>query len=298
MPTMTSRTGKQLAFVVLVQLGAFVGAAAGAAQVHLDRKLAGSPVSNYTSAAYSACQPAPQSDFQVRRFVPGMMQGYFRFDWTLYKDGQPYQSDTQWYDLRGGTAWSYQNHTYVKVFFALPSDPGTYTGRLEVRRRNGYWTHYDWNELVIDEFSPAVHINNVIPTNSFKLRNSQGVFVSPPANGAPIVVSLNGGVTMDASATQCATGYLIIVHEANMSGVRSNQNELDTKWLTGHPGASMNLQQFVTTYSQSDGTGYFSLLGANISSGPLAGQPRFYRIGLQAAGAPWNPQVAMIRVAW
>ena len=55
-----------------------------------------------------------------------MMQGYFRFDWTLFKNGQPYRSETQIYDLRGATALDYQNYTYVKDFFKLPTDAGVY----------------------------------------------------------------------------------------------------------------------------------------------------------------------------
>jgi hypothetical protein len=102
---------------------------------------------------------------------------------------------------------------------------------------------------------------------------------------------------MDASDSQCETGYLIIVEESNISWDRPLQNEWN-KWFSGQAPANLNLQQLTTTYRQSDGTGYFSLIGGSFTSGTFAGQERFYRIGLQTAGSPWNPQFALIQVNW
>jgi hypothetical protein len=268
------------------------------AQTSLVRKPANASPSSYSSANVSVCQPAAAaSDFQIRHYVPGMIQGYFRFEWTLYKDGNPYQSFNTTYDLRGGNALGYQNHTYQNAFFNLPTDAGTYSGGLVVRKRKGVPGFWNYNEITINASTPALTIANSTPTHDLKIRNSNGVFVGPAPNGAPIKVSLSGGIIIDASAGNCETGYLIIVQESNLYWTRSMNNEMD-KWLTGQAPAALNLQQTVTTYSASDGTGYFSLLGGNFTTGPLSGQQRYYRVGIQAAGAPWAPKMALIQVEW
>jgi len=263
----------------------------------LRHKLVGTSSWSNT-ASFSACQPSPNTDLQAQRFVAGMLQGMIRFKWTFYKDGQPIKTDEQFYDLRGAGALNFQNFTYQSTFYNMSSAAGTYYVNLEIKR--GKWKPFFWeySDTIANENSSLFTITNIVPTNSFKIRNSAGVFVSPPTGGLPIQVSLSGGIIMDASATQCATGYLIIVQESDAWWNRTNLNELDKKWISGQPPANLNLQQFVTTYSQSDGTGYFSLIGGNYTSGPFNGQPRFYRIGLQAAGAPWNPRMTLIRVNW
>jgi hypothetical protein len=295
MRKMNKRTLLCLMLVSLVLLGV---SETVTAQVNLRRKAAGAPASQYTNANFSACQPAPNSDFQITRYVSGMLQGYFKFEWTLFKDGQPIDSYAQYYDLRGNNALLYQNFTYQNTFFNRPTSPGTYEGKLEVKKHGGTPWNYNYNQIIINEVSPSLTVSNVTPTHSFTIRNANGVFVSPPPNGAPIQVSLSGGIIMDASSTSCETGYLVIIQESNIWWTRSNQNELDKKWFSGQAPANLNLQQIVTSYSQSDGTGYFSLIGGNFTSGPLDGQARYYRVGLQAAGAPWNPQMTLIQVNW
>lgn len=294
------RLGKRdLPWAVLVALLVFPGCRIADAQVGLQRKLAGSQPLNYSTAGFSVCQPAPQSDFRIRRYVPGMLSGYLRFDWTLYKDGQEYRYERQVYDLRGNSALNYQNYTFLKDFLALPTEPGTYIGKLEVRRRGVGWGGYNFNQVVISEVSPAMVVGTVTPTPSFTIRNSNGVFVSPPPNGAAIPVSLGGGIIMNASASSCETGYLVIIQESNSAWTRSGQHELDTKWVSGQAPANLDLEQFTTTYSPSDGLGgYFSLMGGNISTGSLASQARYYRIGLQTAGSPGQPLWTLIRVGW
>jgi hypothetical protein len=267
------------------------------AQAVLQRKLAGSVPGNYSSANLSSCQPAAASDIRIKRFVPGMMQGYFRFDWTLFKNGQPYRSETQIYDLRGATALDYQNYTYVKDFFNLPTDAGVYEGKLEVRERGGPPWNHNYNHVVFSNVSPSLTLSDTTPTHLFTVRDTSGAFVVPPVDGSPIQVSLGGGITLDASGSSCETGYLVIVEEGNASWDRSGLHEMN-KWFSGQAPANLNLQQTVTTYGQSDGTGYFSLIGGNIASGVLAGQTRYYRVGLQAAGAPWNPKMTLIQVNW
>src|SRR4051794_15756147 len=74
------------------------------AQVVFERKPAGSLAIDYSNANLSICQPAAGSDFRIKHYVPGMISGYFHFVWTLLKNGQPYQTDTQTYDLRGNSA--------------------------------------------------------------------------------------------------------------------------------------------------------------------------------------------------
>ena len=135
-------------------------------------------------------------------------------------------------------------------------------------------------------------------THSFKIKNSQGVFVAPPSDGSPIEVSLSRGVIMDASGTKNERSYLIIVQESDDKGIRSGLHECSGTWIQGEATANIDIQRHVTSYSASDPTGYFSLLGGNMDSGPLAGKARFYRVGLQAGGAPWNPLFVLIRVVW
>jgi hypothetical protein len=266
------------------------------AQVTLERKPAGSPPIDYSAANFPACRPVAASDFRVKHYVPGMISGYFHFVWTLFKNGQSYQTDTQTYDLRGNSALGYQNYTYVKNFLNIPSDNGVYMGRLEIQERAGPFWNYHYNGIYSGD-SPTLTISDVTPTHAIKIRDTNGVFVSPPTDGSAIQVSLGGGIIVDASGSTCETGYLISVQESNVSWIRSNLNEMD-KWFTGQAPANINLQQTVTTYSPSDGTGYFSLLGGFFSSGPLAGQARYYRVGIQAAGAPWNPKYGLIQVNW
>lgn len=295
MRKMNKRTLLCLTLASLVLLGV---SETVTAQVKVRRKAAGAPAGQYTDANFSVCQPAPNSDFQITRYVSGMLQGYFKFEWTLFKDGQPIEFYAQYYDLRGNNATLFQNFTYQNTFFNRPTSPGTYAGKLEVKKRGGTLGNYNYNQIIINEVSPSLTISGITPTHSFTIRNANGVFVSPPPNGAPIQVSLSGGIIMDASPSSCETGYLVIIQESNIWWTRSSQNELDKKWFSGQAPANLNLQQIVTSYSQSDGTGYFSLIGGNFASGPLNGQARYYRVGLQAAGAPWNPQMTLIQVNW
>lgn len=295
MSKMNKRTLSCLVLPLLFLLGV---SETGTAQVNLRRKAAGAPQGQYTNANFSACQPAPNSDFQITRYVSGMLQGYFKFEWTLFKDGQAIDSYVQYYDLRGNNALLYQNFTYQNAFFNRPTSPGTYEGKLEVKKRGGPAWNYNYNQIVINEVSPSLTLSNKTPTHSFTIRNANGVFVPPAPNGTPIQVSLSGGIIMDASPTSCATGYLVIIQESNIWWTRSNQNELDKKWFSGQAPSNLNLQQVVTSYSQSDGTGFFSLMGGIFTSGPLDGQARYYRVGIQAAGGPWNPQMALIQVNW
>ena len=247
----------------------------------------------WSDKSIALCPPIPAREFQAYRYVPGIFQGYFRFSWTLYRNGQNAGSFSSIWDLRGNSFL--QNYTFQNTFFNVIPQSGTYDVRLLVERRSGFII-YNWN-TVISETSNSITATTTMPTHSFIIKSASGAFVPPHPSGSPIKVSLGSGVIMDASASSCEPSYLIIVEESNIAWDRTLKNEWN-RWFNGGAPNNLDLQNLTTTYSISDGTGYFSLLGGNFTSPPFQGQKRYYRIGLQAGGAPWNPMFALIEVDW
>lgn len=245
----------------------------------------------------AVCQPAAASDWVSQRYMPGIMQGYFRLDYTLYRDGQQIATDRQDWDETGST-WL-QNYTFTHMFFGIATTPGTYTTELTIRKRNGPPWNRDFNQHVLVESSPPLVVSNVQPVPKIKIRNASGVFVDPPTDGSAIPVSLTSGIVMDASATTCSTGYQVIVQESDAWWNRPLQHEWQ-RWFLQAPAPAIDLQQLTTTYSASDGTGYFSLLGGNFTASTpgYAGKSRYYRVGIAAAGGQWVAKQALIQVAW
>jgi hypothetical protein len=299
MQAFLSRAGAARGIIVrtALALAVFTTAAGPASALSEGRKFVGNPNSAYNFQNLAVCAPAPASDWVSQRFMPGIMQGYFRLDYTLYKDGQKIVGDRQDWD-ETGSPWL-QNYTFTHVFPGIATTPGKYTTELTIRKRNGPPWNRDFNEHVLVETSPPLVISNVQPVPKIKIRNAGGIFVDPPADGSAIPVSLSAGIVMDASATTCSTGYEVIVQESNAQWDRPVQHEWQ-KWFTGPAPAALNLQQLTTTYSASDGTGYFSLLGGNFTAATpgYAGQARYYRVGIAPAGGQWVAKQALIQVAW
>lgn len=83
---------------------------------------------------FNACAPTTL-DIQAWHYIPGQFQGYFRFDWSLYRNNQMIASFNQPWDLRGNNMA--QNYTFQNTFFGIPRAPGTYRVDLVIRRRVG-----------------------------------------------------------------------------------------------------------------------------------------------------------------
>ncbi|MFP5262660.1 MAG: hypothetical protein ACLGJB_12220 [Blastocatellia bacterium] len=287
---------KKVALRLLVLLILFLTIrGTGYAGVNLHMKPAGSS-GPWHASGFWGCSSSG-TDFQAARHVPGYLSGYCRFDWTLYKDGQQVSFDRQIYDFRNNGWLPFQNYTFQNTFFNITTGPGKYSATLEVRQRNGPFWNYNFNTQLIYDGSIEVILYSAIATQPIKIKDINGAFVSPPSDGSPIQVSLSGGIIMDASAGTCEPGYAVIVQESNLWWDRTFLHEW-FRWFSGQAPANIDLQQLTTSHSQSDGTGYFSLNGGPFTSGIFAAQQRFYRVGLQSAGAPWAPKMALIQVNW
>lgn len=146
-----------------------------------------------------------------------------------------------------------------------------------------------------------------VPSFQIK-RGTDGAFVSPNPDGSAIPVSLDKGVLVKANLGSCGSDYLFIVEESNQWWDRTFANEW-ARWAqvsTFNPPNTeytVNLQQLTALNSSSDGTGFFTLLGGQLSSvrspgnPALIGQERYYRVGLQL-GSGWSPTYALIKVDW
>lgn len=234
---------------------------------------------------------APRN-FQAYQYWAGQLVGYYYFSWYLKRDGQDvakFIDDP--YDLRGTNMA--QNATFQRTFFSVVPEIGQYTVRLLVQRRT--WSFNRVTEL--DITSDAIEVGLVPPVHSFNVLSASGTYVPPNSDGSPIKVSLSTGVMLDATMSTCLPGYMLMVQESNASWNRTMLHEWG-KWFEGAPGGPLNLQQLTSQYSTSDGNGYFSLLGGTFAAGPFPGQKRYYRIGLQAKAAAWNPLFALIEVDW
>lgn len=253
----------------------------------------------WATSGFSGCSSAPSYDFQAYRYIPGILSGgYCRLDWTLYRDGQQVGFTRQIWDFRNGGWFPYQHYTFQNTFFGIPLSPGRYSSTFQVRERGGPPWNYNWNNTLLYEGSNVITVYSASATQPFKIKDINGAFVSPPASGAPIQVSLSGGIIMDGFvAGGCEPSYSIMVQESNLFWNRTLQNEW-FRWFPGPAPAHIDIQQLTTTYSQSDGTGYFSLNGGPFTSGVFAGQQRYYRVGLQSGGAPWTPKMCLIQVNW
>ena len=267
----------------------------GYAGVNLQMKIAGSS-GPWQTSGYWGCS-SPSTDIQATRYVPGYLTGYCRFTWILYKDGSQISSSTQIYDFRNNGWVQYQYFTFQCTFFNTQAGPGKYSATLDVRQRNGPFWNYNFNTQLIYDGSSEMILYSSFSTQPIKIKDINGAFVSPPGDGSPIQVSLSGGIQMNGFIGGCEPGYAVIVQESTLWWDRTYQHEL-FKWFSGPTPASLDLQQLTTAYSQSAGTGFFSLNGGPFSSGIFGGQQRFYRVGLQSAGAPWSPKMALIQVNW
>jgi len=288
---------QRVAIAVAAILGfLWIGQGAGHSQVALQHKSPGavSLTNPWSQNGIAICAPASPLDFQALHYVPGVYQGNFRFSWDLDLNGQVVSHAEAPWDLTSSFA---QNYTFQYTFYGVTPQPGTYTIHLVIQEFKGFWFFGSW-QTVFDETSNAVVASDIVPTGSFKIRDVSGNFVPPSSSGSPIQVSLSGGIVIDASASSCDPAYLIIVEESDRWWNRTFANEWN-RWFNGRAPSHLNLQQLTTTFSASNGTGYFSLLGGQFQSPPsFAGEDRFYRVGLQVGGAPWNPEFALIQVGW
>jgi hypothetical protein len=278
--------------VAAIALGSVLGGTASASAI-LERRFVGQQY--YNTANIAVCQPASPSDFRIDGVVPGGWSGTFHFDWTLYRNGQQVGFYEQTVSAPLGL-----NYVSFQHVFSVTTEVGSYSASFVVRKRKLTFSGFNYDTIVLDDNATPIVVSAVEPTPSFKILNSSNVFVDPPPDGSPIPVSLSTGIVMNAAATTCETAYAVIVQESNQWWSRTMQHEW-WKWFSGQAPANLDLQQLTTSYSASDGTGYFSLLGGNFtSSSPIAfnGQPRFYRVGLAPGGGGWNPKMALIQVNW
>jgi hypothetical protein len=189
----------------------------------------------------------------------------------------------------GGTIYN-----YVASFSGLVSPPGT-SYRATFKYQSGF------TPRAMTKTTGAL----AVAAKSFMIRRSDGVWVAPPADGEPTSVSLDGGARINISSMAgCGGAVFLTVQESNQWWDRTYAHE----WGQWFQQASLNLSdidlQFMTSmYSSQQGTGFFTLLGSNISStrppGPesLVGQKRYYRVGVQV-GSVWAPQYGLIEVQW
>lgn len=242
-------------------------------------------------------------NFQAYRYVPGQFQGYFRFNWTLYRDQQEVGFFSSIWDLRGNNFA--QNYTFQNTFFNVNLQSGTYTVRLEIEQRTGFPFHH-WDS-VFDGTSNGITVTPFTSTYSFLIKDRNGNFVPPNTNKSPIEVSLSGGIIMDASATTCEASYLLVIEESDLSWGRpwidQHYGNEWGHWFSGSAPNNIDLNLLTMTASPSETTmgHYFPLTGGTFvggSYGAYVGKDRYYRVSLQASPAPWNPLYALIHVNW
>ncbi|SET85383.1 hypothetical protein SAMN05443639_10516 [Stigmatella erecta] len=252
------------------------------------RLLQSATQTNYSTGSFIYCGSATRN-FQVQYwYCPGT-----NCDPTPTCGNNPYRMTAELYfngtlissmEYQASSAWG-------NFFFPnINVQPGTYTAKVTLRKRNPSCINFSTVEGVVS--SNSIGVSAIPATPDFNIDG-----IPPTADGSPIPVCA-GYIQLNAGATTCENRYTVMVEESNRWWSRTYQYEW-WKEFTGQAPNGLNLQELSIDYSKPPHpyTGDPNRQGSTLIDGTLAtGEQRYYRVSVCTEEPSWVCKNALIQV--